>query len=169
VDLPAMLADSAGKGILIVAVAHSRSQLAQRWGDHGAETIWALTGTKILLPGISDAKTLNDVSDLCGSVNLGEDDGKSVRIVPPELLRALPDWRALVVRMNLSPVVVKFRPAWKRRGYRRLTRRPAGLYVPSQFLEEAAPAAELPGSAGVPEPAAPAEPVSWFTTAGGDQ
>ena len=169
VDLPAMLADSAGKGILIVAVAHSRSQLAQRWGDHGAETIWALTGTKILLPGISDAKTLNDVSDLCGSVNLGEDDGKSVRIVPPELLRALPDWRALVVRMNLSPVVVKFRPAWKRRGYRRLTRRPAGLYVPSQFLEEAASPAELPGSCGVLEPAAPAEPVSWFTTAGGDQ
>jgi len=169
VDLPAMLADSAGKGILIVAVAHSRSQLAQRWGDHGAETIWALTGTKILLPGISDAKTLNDVSDLCGSVNLGEDDGKSVRIVPPELLRALPDWRALVVRMNLSPVVVKFRPAWKRRGYRRLTRRPAGLYVPPQFLEETAPAAELPASALVPEPAVPAEPVSWFTSAGGDQ
>ena len=170
VDLPAMLADSAGKGILIVAVAHSRSQLAQRWGDHGAETIWALTGTKILLPGISDAKTLNDVSDLCGSVNLGEDDGKSVRIVPPELLRALPDWRALVVRMNLSPVVVKFRPAWKRRGYRRLTRRPAGLYVPSQFLEETAPLAELPGAAAVPEPAGTAtEPASWFTTAGGDQ
>ena len=43
------------------------------------------------------------------SVNLGEDDGKSVRIVPPELLRARADWRALVVRMNLSPVVVKFR------------------------------------------------------------
>ena len=169
VDLPAMLADSAGKGILIVAVAHSRSQLAQRWGDHGAETIWALTGTKILLPGISDAKTLNDVSDLCGSVNLGEDDGKSVRIVPPELLRALPDWRALVLRMNLSPVVVKFRPAWKRRGYRRLTRPPAGLYVPSQFLEEAAPLAGLPASAMAPEPAAPAEPVSWFAGSGGDQ
>ena len=142
VDLPAMLADCAGKGILIVAVAHSRSQLAQRWGEHGAETIWALTGTKILLPGISDAKTLSDVSDLCGSVNLGEDEGKPVRIVPPELLRALPDWRALVVRMNLSPVVVKFRPAWKRRGYRRLSRRPAPLYVPQQLLDQAPPVLE---------------------------
>jgi type IV secretion system protein VirD4 len=164
VDLPAMLADSAGKGILIVAVAHSRSQLAQRWGDHGAETIWALTGTKILLPGISDAKTLSDVSDLCGSVNLGEDEGKSVRIAPPELLRSLPDWRALVVRMNLSPVVVKFRPAWKRRGYRRLSRRPAPLYVPSQFLDEAVPLPELTGAAAVP-----AEPLSWLTGSGGGQ
>ena len=164
VDLPAMLADSAGKGILIVAVAHSRSQLAQRWGDHGAETIWALTGTKILLPGISDAKTLNDVSDLCGSVNLSEDEGKPVRIVPPELLRALPDWRALVVRMNLSPAVVKFRPAWKRRGYRRLSRRPAPLYVPSQFLAEAEAAAE---PSGAPAPVSAPEPVSWFTGSAG--
>ena len=76
VDLPAMLADSAGKGILIVAVAHSRSQLAHRWGDHGAETIWALTGTKILLPGISDARTLEDVSALCGTVSVGRGRGQ---------------------------------------------------------------------------------------------
>ena len=30
----------------------------------------------------------------------------------------LPDWRALIIRMNLSPVVVKVRPAWRRLAYR---------------------------------------------------
>jgi hypothetical protein len=154
VDLPAMLADSAGKGILIVAVAHSRSQLAQRWGDHGAETIWALTGTKILLPGISDAATLSDVSDLCGTVAIGEDDGRAIRVVPPELLRALPDWRALVVRMNLSPVVVKVRPAWRRLGYR-FGRHP--LPVPHLAPAAAAvlpePVSPEPGLAGAKIPA----------------
>jgi hypothetical protein len=44
------------------------------------------------------------------------------RVVPPELIRMLPDRRALVVRGNLSPVVVKLRMAWKRRDYGRARR-----------------------------------------------
>ena len=31
--------------------------------------------------------------------------------------------------MNLNPVIIKFRPAWKRLGYR-FGRRPAPIYVP---------------------------------------
>jgi len=118
VDLPAMLSDSAGKGVLITAVAHGTSQLEERWGPAGAKTVWACCGTKIILGGSSDAGTLEDISQLCGTTVIGEDDGKTVRVVPPELVRALPDWRALVLRMNLSPVIVKFRPAWKRPGHR---------------------------------------------------
>jgi type IV secretory pathway TraG/TraD family ATPase VirD4 len=113
VDLPVMLSDSAGKGVLIEAVCHSKSQLEQRWGEHGAGTVWACSGTKILLGGISDPGTLDAASKLCGTE--GE---PPHRVVPPELLRMLPDWRALVIRMNLSPVVVKVRPAWRRLGYR---------------------------------------------------
>jgi type IV secretory pathway TraG/TraD family ATPase VirD4 len=115
VDLPVMLSDSAGKGVLITAVCHSMSQLEQRWGKHGAATVWATCGTKVLLGAISDPDTLDAASKLCGSVATA--DGREP-VVPPELLRMLPDWRALVIRMNLSPVVVKIRPAWKRLGYR---------------------------------------------------
>jgi hypothetical protein len=43
-------------------------------------------------------------------------------VLPPELLRTLPDWRALVLRDNLSPVVVRLRMAWRRRDYRRARR-----------------------------------------------
>jgi hypothetical protein len=119
VDLPAMLADSAGKGIMIMPVVHSVNQLEDRWGKAGGGTIWDTCGTKLLLPGISHAGTLEDVSQLCGTITTEADPrGRDVRVVPPELLRTLPDWRALVVRMNLSPVVVKFRPVWKRPGRR---------------------------------------------------
>jgi type IV secretion system protein VirD4 len=127
VPLPVMLADSAGKGVLITAVAHGTSQLADRWGENGAKTVWACCGTKVILGGVSDAQTLEDISRLCGNVAAGDDD-KTVPVVPPELVRGLPDWRALIIRMNLNPVVVKFRPAWKRPGYRFGRRVP--VYVP---------------------------------------
>ncbi len=115
VDLPVMLSDSAGKGVLITAVCHSTSQLEDRWGKPGAATIWATCGTKVLLGGISDPDTLERTSKLCGTVRTGA--GKEP-VVPPELLRALPGRRALIVRMNLFPVVVKVRPAWRRIAFR---------------------------------------------------
>jgi hypothetical protein len=119
VDLPVMLSDSAGKGVLIVAVAHGTSQLKERWGEHGGQVVWDTCGTKILLGGISDADTLEQASGLLGSVVLGEPgELPPLPVVPPEFVRALPDWRALVIRMNLAPVVVKIRPAWKRLAYR---------------------------------------------------
>ncbi|MGH3198458.1 MAG: type IV secretory system conjugative DNA transfer family protein [Streptosporangiaceae bacterium] len=146
VDLPVMLSDSAGKGVLITAVCHSMSQLEQRWGKHGAATVWATCGTKVLLGAISDPETLEHASLLCGTT--GED---SQRVVPPELLRMLPDWRALVIRMNLSPVIVKVRPAWWRLGYR-LGRHP--LPVPAVPLLRS-PRLRFPEPADA-EPAVPA-------------
>ena len=147
VDLPVMLSDSAGKGLLFVAVAHGISQLKQRWGDHGGQTVWDTCGTKIFLGGLSDTDTLDEISRLCGTVVIGGGDEQPVPVTPPEFVRGLPDWRALVIRMNLSPVVVKIRPAWKRLGYR------FGLpvYAPIQLARRAAvlePALlELPVSA----------------------
>jgi len=152
VDLPVMLSDSAGKGVLITAVCHSVSQLENRWGRHGADTIWSTCGTKVLLGSISDPDTLERTSKLCGNVATG--DGKEA-VVPPELLRMLPDWRALVIRMNLHPAVVKVRPAWRRLAYRlgrhplpvpwdsaaAFARRPLDLPVPEAFAAEAQAAA----------------------------
>jgi len=68
-------------------------------------------------------------------------------VVPPELVRGLPDWRALCLRMNLNPVVVKVRPGWKRLGHR--TGRRVPVYIPQprypDYLKrEPAPAAALP-------------------------
>jgi hypothetical protein len=146
--LPLLLADTGGKGVAITAVAHGTSQLADRWGEHGMKTVWACCGTKVILGGISDAGTLEEISELCGTIVIGEDDSKTVRVVPPELIRALPDWRALVIRMNLNPVIVKFRPTWKRLGYRFGRRVP--VYIPRQH------AAQIPAREPVPAELEPA-------------
>ena len=139
VDLPVMLSDSAGKGVLITAVCHSVSQLENRWGKHGADTIWSTCGTKVLLGAISDPDTLEQPRSCAAPSATG--DGKEA-VVPPELLRMLPDWRALVIRMNLHPVVVKIRPAWRRLAYR-LGRHP--LPVPYVTAAAATPWLAMPG------------------------
>jgi hypothetical protein len=138
VDLPSWLADSAGKGIQVVAVVHSTGQLRKKYGDDGADTVWSTAGTKLFLPGIHDAKTLEDISKLCGSTGTGD---TAERTVPPELLRMLPDWCALVIRSNLFPVVVRFRPAWRRLDAR-LGRHP--LPVPHVTAALAAPWLVMP-------------------------
>ncbi len=125
VDLPAWLADSAGKGIQVVAVVHSTGQLRDKYGEHGADTVWSTAGTKLFLPGIHDPQTLDDVSRLCGTLSAGD---AAERVMPPELLAQLPDWRALVLSVNRSPVIVKFRPHWRRLGVR-LGRAPAAPYL----------------------------------------
>jgi type IV secretion system protein VirD4 len=133
VPLPLWMADSAGKGILIVAVCHGLAQLEARWDSAGAHAIWDTAGIKVILGGVTDTDTLDGLSRLCGDIALrtrtrttGEDGRRAyatsyqpVRVLPPELLRELPDWRALVIRGNLSPVIVRLRMAWRRRDYRR--------------------------------------------------
>jgi type IV secretion system protein VirD4 len=132
VPLPLWMADSAGKGILIVAVCHGLAQLEARWDDSGAHAIWDTAGIKVILGGVSDPDTLERLSRLCGEIALRThtrtrgDDGRRartvtyqhVRVLPPELLRALPEWRALILRTNLSPVIVRLRMAWHRWDYR---------------------------------------------------
>jgi hypothetical protein len=149
VDLPSMLADSAGKGITFVTVAHSLAKLEERYGKDGAANIWAISGVKALLRGITEPQTLEDVSRVCGT--LGDEDDDRVRIVPPDVLRRLPKHSALVINMDLSPVIVRVSRAWKRRG----ARRPAPLLLPLQRTGEADEheLIELPADAVAPVPA----------------
>ena len=138
VALPSMLADSAGKGIVFVTVGHSLAKLEERWGEEGAANIWAISGVKMLLRGISEPQTLEDVSRVCGT--LGDDGDDKARIVPPEVLRRLPKHSALVINMDLSPVVVRVSRAWKRRSVRRLARLapplPAPWEIPADELAD---------------------------------
>jgi type IV secretion system protein VirD4 len=180
VDLPSMLADSAGKGIRMTVVAHDKSQLAERWGDHGAKTIWALCSTKILFGGIQDADTLDEVSRLCGTVMIGRGDSPvdSVQVAPIDFLRTLPQSWALILRGALSPVVVRTRPAWKRIDYR-LARLGLSLRRPPAPVQVPAPA-EVPtlelanvGADGDTAPefphAGPSIPDSWLAKTSDDR
>jgi type IV secretion system protein VirD4 len=146
VDLPSMLADSAGKGIVFVTVGHSLAKLEERYGKEGAANIWAISGVKMLLRGITEPQTLEDVSRVCGT--LGEEEDEKTRIVPPDVLRRLPKHTALVINMDLAPAIVRVSRAWKHRSVRRLTRQ-----VPALPAWREIPAEELAGQF-APEPGA---------------
>ncbi len=118
VDLPGWLGDSAGAGVVVVAVVHSTGQLKAKYGPAGLETVWATTGTKVFLPGIADAATLRDISELCGRLPGDQGDGRNDMVAPVAFIRTMPNWRALVIRLNLFPVVVKVRPFWRRAAFR---------------------------------------------------
>ena len=68
-DLPAMVSEGGGQGLLTVACLQDLSQARQRWGP-AADGFLSLFGTKLVLPGIGDLATLDLVSRLAGEVDL---------------------------------------------------------------------------------------------------
>jgi type IV secretory pathway TraG/TraD family ATPase VirD4 len=113
------------------------AQLEARWDAAGARAIWDTAGIKVILGGVTDPDTLDRLSRLYGEIRLRTQSRthdqyrgrghtvsyEPVPVLPPDLLRTLPEWRALIVRGNLSPVVVRLRMAWKRHDYRHTRQR----------------------------------------------
>jgi type IV secretion system protein VirD4 len=119
IDLPGILSMAGGWGICVHWIAHSLAQLRKTWGDEDAETIIDTSGVIMVMPGVKNDATLEALSRLSG-VRAGEDNEGQLgaRLVPPALIRELPDWRALVIRTNRPVTVVRFRPYFKRFTYR---------------------------------------------------
>jgi type IV secretory pathway TraG/TraD family ATPase VirD4 len=64
-DLPAMVSEGAGQGLLILACLQDLSQARTRWGP-AADGFLSLFGTTVVLRGIADTATLRDISALAG-------------------------------------------------------------------------------------------------------
>jgi type IV secretory pathway TraG/TraD family ATPase VirD4 len=64
-DLPQLIAEGASQGVLTIASLQDLSQARRRWGV-AAEGFLSLFGTKVVLPGIGDTKTLESLSVLSG-------------------------------------------------------------------------------------------------------
>ncbi len=64
-DLPAMVSEGAGQGLLVLACLQDLSQARGRWGT-AADGFLSLFGTTVVLPGIADTTTLRDLSALAG-------------------------------------------------------------------------------------------------------
>ena len=157
VDLPAWLADSGGKGIQIIAVAHGAAQLRRRWGKDGAQVIMDTAGSQIVLPGIKDPDTLQALSTECGTVSMqehGQEHFTQHAVMTPAMIRSLPDKRALVIRGNRAPVVCKVRQVWSDPLHKKARKEPlpgAGMLtgpdVPMLTTADPARPADLPGAA----------------------
>ena len=68
-DLPAMVSEGGGQGILTLACFQDLSQARARWGV-AADGFLSLFGTTMILPGIGDLRTLEAVSALCGDIDV---------------------------------------------------------------------------------------------------
>ena len=69
-DLPAMVSEGAGQGLLVLACLQDLSQARARWG-RAADGFLSLFGTTVVLPGIADTATLRDLSALAGDHRVG--------------------------------------------------------------------------------------------------
>lgn len=68
-DLPAIVSEGAGQGLLALVCLQDLSQARSRWGAE-AEGFLSLFGTTMVLGGIADRQTLESLSSLAGDVEL---------------------------------------------------------------------------------------------------
>jgi type IV secretory pathway TraG/TraD family ATPase VirD4 len=126
VPLPHWLSDSGGKGIQVAAVVHGEAQLAGRWQDHGRQVVMDTSSVKVFLPGITDTRTLESASTLCGQASWrvhGQEHPTRHDVATPDMIRQLPAGFALVIRGDCAPVIARLPRAWRNRAYRRARRR----------------------------------------------
>jgi hypothetical protein len=83
------------------------------------------SSVKVFLPGITDTRTLDAASKLCGHAaykERGQEHFTRHDAAPPDLIRQLPPGFGLVIRGGCSPVIARLPRAWKDRAYKRARR-----------------------------------------------
>ncbi|SEF36885.1 TraM recognition site of TraD and TraG [Amycolatopsis pretoriensis] len=130
--LPAIIADSAGRGVLIHWSAQSRSQLDELYGEPGRLQLIDNTLTLTAFPGLKDDETLEWLSTLSGhhrrrthqhhsdglfSVGRGASGEETVPTLRAGDIRTLDRGRVLILHGNLRPILgrtvdVEQRPDW---------------------------------------------------------
>jgi type IV secretion system protein VirD4 len=128
-DLPAMVSEGGGQGLLTMACLQDLSQARARWGA-AADGFFSLFGTKVLLPGIGDMRTLDAVSRLAGqgdvvvrslntsawwsprpSANMTYSSRLQPRL-PVDAAHGLPAGAAIVVKGAHPPNIVRLTNWW---------------------------------------------------------
>jgi hypothetical protein len=64
-ELPQIASEGGGQGLILLAALQDLSQARQRWGA-AADGFLTLFGTKLILPGIADPRTLDAISQMLG-------------------------------------------------------------------------------------------------------
>ncbi|MFL0028504.1 type IV secretory system conjugative DNA transfer family protein [Streptomyces sp. NBUL23] len=129
--------DSGGRGITLVIVIQSRSQLYKTWGEQRGMVVWDDANVRIYLRGIGDSSVRRDISDMCGTyerkrkTRTTRNGETSVSVVTEERpvittgqIFKLGRRQSLVIFAGCSPVLTHIKPLWKRRDVKKLTRPP---------------------------------------------
>jgi hypothetical protein len=118
-DFPRWCAVTAGYNITVVAGFQAISQIDTGWGGPAVtETILNLMSTKVIAGGITSPPDLERLSFVCGERETWRKEGgakvrEKERTFPPERIRQLPDFNALVLHRTSKPVQVRIPPVWE--------------------------------------------------------
>jgi type IV secretion system protein VirD4 len=132
-DLDALAATGAGQGIQLVTVWQDLAQVTARYGAR-APSVINNHRAKVLLSGVSDPATLEQLSGLMGesgtsteSVTVDEQGGRSTTestsfrpLAPSDALRRIPPGHGLLVYGHLPPAHIRLRPWFDEPALRRL-------------------------------------------------
>lgn len=133
-DLPTIAAEGGSQGLMLLACLQDLSQARARWGPE-ADGFMTLFGTKILMPGIGDTRTLEAASSLAGDhdvtvrtttrssllsrvANRGRGDSVSTsnrrqrRLPVDEIAQGRPG-AALVIANGVPPAFVQLTPHYR--------------------------------------------------------
>lgn len=129
-------ADAGGWGIQLEISVQSPSQLYERWGLRGGQTLWQNTN-KLVMGGLSVPEDLESLSMLCGerdeetissSTSEGSDkvtrtsSFRRVRVMPPDKIRTLEPGAGLYFHRSGQPVLLSFGPVWERKDVKALAK-----------------------------------------------
>ncbi|MFG3158106.1 type IV secretory system conjugative DNA transfer family protein [Streptomyces sp. NPDC048219] len=128
-------ADAGGRNIQLLVSVQSPSQLRERWGHNGAQTIMN-NSVRVALGGLSIPQDLEELSVLCGekdeevaSASSSDDDKQSrnisvrrVRIMPQDAIRQMKEGTGLIFYRHLPPIRYQFTPVWNRKDVKELTK-----------------------------------------------
>jgi type IV secretory pathway TraG/TraD family ATPase VirD4 len=123
IPAPAMLADSGGRGIMMILAAQGLAQIEDRWGKPAARSVLD-TSNQLYVSGIQDPDTLRMASDLCDTATYrmrGRKDGETADypVATPGMISSLPKRRALVLRGGMpKPVITHLPVVWHDWHYR---------------------------------------------------
>lgn len=122
-DLDVLAATGAGQGIQLVTVWQDLSQVAARYGARAASVV-NNHRAKLILSGVSDAATLDQMSALVGEAETAtsststDESGRSTltessylrRLAPPDALRRIRPGEGVLVYGHIPPATVRLRP-----------------------------------------------------------
>jgi type IV secretion system protein VirD4 len=137
-DLDALAATGSGQGIQLVTVWQDLAQVTARYGARAASVV-NNHRAKVLLSGVSDPATLEQLSGLVGesgaateSVTVDDGGGRSTtestsfrRLAPTDALRRIPPGHGVLVYGHLPPARIRLRPWFEEPALRRVGAGPA--------------------------------------------
>lgn len=166
VPLHKWMSESGGHGITVMAAIQALSQLRSRWGEEDGRTIFSNSTVKVIFGGFTDHQDLEAVSAVCGERDTWDrvknSDGsktkqpRQVRTVPPERIRMLGKFEALVLHRSTRPVFARVTPVWERRGY---CAAPLGAENFPPRIPQTQPAIAAARRQAIPMPAVPVPPA----------